>query len=262
VAVTRPTGPNYQQVGQNFSLGISGPTRLSEPLGVPKGNGGTVTLYDADGTRHIFKKAADGVTFSAPPGVHLHLRRFSDNDADKRWAMTRPDGITHFFDADGYQSTIEDRNGNVIRFTYEPLHNGNGSPQKRVIRVTDSSGVVDSPAAPKRSVVVRYGSDDRISQIEDHGGRKLRFAYDTRGFLRSLTEAAGTPVQRVTNFDYAGTGQNLDLASITDPRGNITRIAYDATGSKKRVARSPTAAATRRDLRTPIRRATALPARR
>ena len=229
-------GPNYQQAGQNFSLGISGPTRLSDPLVAPKGNGGTITLYDADGTRHIFKKAADGVTFTAPPGVHLHLRRFSDSDPDKRWAMTRPDGITHFFDEDGYQSTIEDRNANVIRFTYEPLKRGNGSPQKRVVKVTDSSGVVDSPAAANRSVIVRYGSDDRISEIEDHGGRKLRFAYDTRGFLRSLTEAAGTPVERVTRFDYSGTGQNLDLSAITDPRGNITRVAYDGTGSKKRVA--------------------------
>lgn len=229
-------GPNYQQAGQNFSLGISGPTRLSDPLVAPKGDGGTITLYDADGTRHIFKKAADGVTFTAPPGVHLHLRRFSDTDPDKRWAMTRPDGITHFFDADGYQSTIEDRNANVIRFSYEPLHNGAGSPQKRVIKVTDSAGVVDDPAVANRSVFVRYGSDDRISEIEDHGGRKLRFAYDAGGFLRSLTEAAGTPVERVTRFDYVGTGQNLDLSEITDPRGNVTRIAYDAAGSKRQVA--------------------------
>ena len=58
--------------------------------------------------------------------MQLHLRRWSPTararragcDRRKAWAATRPDGVTFFFDANGYQTSIEDRTGNVMRFDY------------------------------------------------------------------------------------------------------------------------------------------------
>ena len=235
-------GPDYDHAGRNFSLGISAVTRLGEPLDIHRliglEIGNTINLSDADGTRHTFTKQSDGVNFSSPSGVHMLLRRYSTTDAAKRLAMTRPDGITHFFDVDGYETSIEDRNGNVIRFTYEVDNHGLLGlilpPAKRVVRVTDSAGTVDSPAAPNRSFIVRYDDNDRIAEIDDHGGRKLRLIYDAQSYLRSMTEAAGTSAERVTRFDYGGSPSSLDLTSIMDPRGNSTYVAYD-TGPVKRV---------------------------
>ena len=233
-------GPDYDHAGRNFSLGISGVTRLSEPLDLHRvlgiELGSTVELSDPDGTRHVFTKQSDGVTFASPAGVHLYLRRFSATDPAKRFAMTRTDGITHFFDSDGYQTSIEDRNGNVIRFTYEVDNHGLLGlllpAQKRVIRITDSAGVVDYPAASGRTMFIRYDTNDRVAEIEDHAGRKLQLTYDAKSYLRTMTEAAGTSAERVTRFDYSG-GPNpndLDLTTITDPRGNTTKIAYGDGG--------------------------------
>ena len=233
-------GPDYDHAGRNFSLGISGVTRLSEPLDLHRvlgiELGSTVELSDPDGTRHVFTKQSDGVTFASPAGVHLYLRRFSATDPTKRFAMTRTDGITHFFDSDGYQTSIEDRNGNVIRFTYEVDNHGLLGlllpAQKRVIRITDSAGVVDYPAASGRTMFIRYDTNDRVAEIEDHAGRKLQLTYDAKSYLRTMTEAAGTSAERVTRFDYSG-GPNpndLDLTTITDPRGNITKFAYGDGG--------------------------------
>jgi hypothetical protein len=65
----------YGQTGTGFSLGVSGLTRLNEPLQVLAS--GAVAFTDPDGTRHDFTLETDGISYKAPPGVNLHLRRYN-----------------------------------------------------------------------------------------------------------------------------------------------------------------------------------------
>ena len=79
-------------------------------------------MTDADGTEHVFTNVAG--TWVAPPGLNMHLRRYQAGGtpaapiADK-WAMTRPDGVTHFFDNLGFLTSTKDRNGNTLTYNYE-----------------------------------------------------------------------------------------------------------------------------------------------
>ena len=74
-----------QPGGPGFSLGISGLTRLNEPLDLTAvAWGGEIVLTDVDGTRHEFRAGADGPDLDTeadywipPAGVQLHLRRWS-----------------------------------------------------------------------------------------------------------------------------------------------------------------------------------------
>ena len=94
-----------------FSVGISGLTRLNEPLDLSRSGYGEIILTDVDGTRHEFAPGADGPDLDTeadywipPAGVQLHLRRWSDWDPWRAFAATRPDGVTFFFDSNGYAS--------------------------------------------------------------------------------------------------------------------------------------------------------------
>ncbi|MDA0178749.1 polymorphic toxin-type HINT domain-containing protein [Solirubrobacter phytolaccae] len=224
-------GLAYGEVGPGFSLGISGLTRLNEPLrrisGPSLDQPAVIELVDVDGTAHRFVRDASRMTRFAPPaGVELELRDYSSSDATRKWAATRPDGVTFFFDSDGYQTFITDRNGNTIRFEYEKyskvtglVSSCSGTPAatllctKRVVRVVDPYGVQHGgTTATARSLTISYksgptlptgshpsvatdaltgsvgGRPDKISRIVDHAGRVTDFGYDSAGYLTTLTQ--------------------------------------------------------------------------
>ena len=92
--------------GHNFSLSVSGLVRLGERLevkGLLFARG--VELVDGDGTRHRFDRKTDSsgkAYWQEPAGVNLYLREIRTNPADRRWAVTRPDAVTYWFNDDGY----------------------------------------------------------------------------------------------------------------------------------------------------------------
>ncbi|WP_270006592.1 polymorphic toxin-type HINT domain-containing protein [Solirubrobacter deserti] len=273
------SGTVYGEAGHGFSLGISGLTRLNEPLrrlaGASADDPSTLGLTDVDGTYHEFWRVPNTNRFSAPAGVELAFRIYSTTDPARKFAATRPDGVTFFFDTEGYQTYITDRNNNTIRFDYERyskvtgnVSDCNGSPSanllctKRVIRVVDPYGVQHGGAeTAKRSLTISYrpgptlptgshtldihdvqalagpvgGRAGRISRIVDHAGRVTDFGYDADGYLTTLKQGEvvspnGTPSTahvRTTTLTYAGSGPNRQLASVIDPRGNDTTLAYE-----------------------------------
>jgi RHS repeat-associated protein len=160
---------SYGEVGNGFSLAVSGPTRLNEPLegvllaqAAEEGLEPTqvaeglvppvafnpldveIKMTDADGTRHVFTRS--GNRWVAPPGVNMHLRRnkaggtFATPIEDK-WAMTRPDGVTHYFDSLGFLTATEDRNNNRLEYDYEYYDALSGDVVKTV--ANGSGGTVD-----------------------------------------------------------------------------------------------------------------------
>lgn len=260
--------------GNNWSLSISSLVRLGSMLDVHPNNADSIAgrsnrwiaLTDGDGTTHRFegKQAADGTVYwEQPAGVHLYLREFSATDATRKWALTRPDRVTFFFDADGYPTGVEDANGNRLDFTLSAVAPGDdpGGAKKRVTKVTDAAGMGASPA-PNRSFAVAYYTKDeakkpqvrgKVRRITDHSGSALDFEYyedgnlrrliqrgDTkadgthladRGFVFTYTTSAGDapaiadPAARV-DPDPKTANQSSRLYSVRDPRGAETRFSY------------------------------------
>jgi len=253
--------------GNNVSLSLSGLIRLGEPMDIHPNKADEISgqsnkwveFTDGDGSTHRFigTTGTDGITrWTEPPGVNLYLRSLPAGDPKGRWALTRPDKVTFYFDVDGFPTLVEDRNGNRITFVLEDTPPGEdpGGPKKRITRVTDPSG--------SRSFVIDYWSKDeikkahvrgKIQQIRDHSGSRLDFLYYEDGNLRKIVQrgganANGTPLaDRSFVFTYTtsnGAGpaipnaadrvdpaekvpnQSTRLFSVRDPRGAETRFAY------------------------------------
>lgn len=275
-------------VGNNFSLAMSGLTRFGEPIDVHPNKADEIAgrapryveITDGDGTVHRFVGKQDpdgGIHWEEPAGTHLYLRVASTTDPTRKWAFTRPDRTTFYYDEDGYPTGVEDLNGNRLAFTLETTPPGEdpGGPKKRVVKVTDAAGTVASPA-PNRSFAIEYFSKaeakkaqvrGKIKRISDHTGSALDFSYYEDGNLLRLTQRGGLAADggyladRSFVFTYTtpnGDGPAIPLAadrvnpepktssqssrlfSVRDPRGNETTFAYFDTGNDKWKLRSRT----------------------
>jgi RHS repeat-associated protein len=263
--------------GNNFSLSLSGLTRLGNPLDVHPNKadeiaGNTrryIRFIDGDGTTHEFtgRQTAGGTIYwEEPAGVHLFLRTYSSTNPNKKWALTRPDRVTFFYDVDGYPTSVEDANGNKVVFGLETIPPGEdpGGPSKRVITVTDAAGVA---GASGRQFTIDYYSKSEatkpqvrgnVQRITDHNGSAVDFDYYEDGNLLRLTQRGGTKADgtflgdRAFGFTYTTSSgsaaaipdaaarvnpdprtpnQSTHLYSVQDPRGNETTFTYLGSGS-------------------------------
>lgn len=267
---------SHSPAGNNWSLSLSTLTRFGEPLDVHPNQADTISgrsnkyvqFVDGDGTPHRFDGTTnpDGTTsWTAPPGVHLFLRSVTtDQTAARYWALSRPDHVTFYYDADGFPTAVVDKDGNTLTINEDPTPAGEdpGGPKKRVTAVTDAGG---------RAVQVAYYSKDEaksphirgnIKDITDHGGHVLHFDYYEDGNLLRITQRGGTTASgaflpdRSWVFTYttsSGDGpaiptaadrgtnpgtpdprtpnQSTRLFSARDPKGHETVFDYFGPGS-------------------------------
>ena len=227
-------GATASPVGNGFSLSVSSLMRLGSPLDIHPNASDTaagrsdryVDLTDGDGTTHRFT-STDGVTWLAPAGVHLYFRRYSTSDAARAWAVTRPDGVTFFFDTLGYPTFVKDTNGNQLTFQEQALPDGT----ERVTSVVDQGG---------RSIALTYYSATdtaqaavvgRLKTLTDHVGTSLAFDYDPTGNLLHITEHGAPNMlavpDRTIGFAYGADGR---MSSEIDPRGHSTAFTYQSDG--------------------------------
>jgi RHS repeat-associated protein len=251
--------------GNNWSLSISSLTRFGTPLNVHPNNGNTalphdyIELVDGDGTTHRFegKLAADNTPYyEEPAGVHLYLREYSATDPARKWAITRPDRTTFFFDREGWPTSVEDNNGNRITFTVVrvPPAEDPGGPRYRITKVTDAGArefeLTYWPKAEARSPHVR----GKVKRITDHTGSALDFEYyddgNVRKFIQRGSTGGGMPVpDREWIFTYTDSNgdapaldatqranpplhvgnQSTRIYSVRDPRGHETEFKYYGT---------------------------------
>ncbi|HEX2051565.1 MAG TPA: DNRLRE domain-containing protein, partial [Actinomycetota bacterium] len=247
-------------VGNNFSMTVSSLVRLGEPLDLHRANQGAnamVRFTDGDGTTHTFTTDGAG-GWVEPKGVNLYLRKLSDAGA-RAWAVTRPDGVTFYFDADGFPTSVEDLNGNTLTFelcSLEPnattpctddgavlgRDDDPGGPKKRVAAVTDAGG---------RSYAIDYYTKEEtkdaqirgnVERVSEHTGDSLSFVYYDDGNLKTLTQDGGFRADgsrlapRSFEFRYTEpassamatntAAQSSRLHSVTDPRGHATVFDY------------------------------------
>lgn len=243
--------------GYGWSLQASAPIRLGTPLDPhPNPGAGTVSLTDGDGTTHTFELDDNGTPtdesddeYVHPDGVHLYLERLvtcGPQDEDlQAWKMTAPDRTRFYFDCDGYISSTEDNNGNVMSFVYE-ARRSNNQPRKFLKYVTDPVGrqvlTVDYFAKGDdfdyvdfTTWTVASGSNltnpqiiDRVRSVKDISGRTLTFTYTDKGLLGQLVDGEGSGEAKTFGFRYDMTqgNKNVKLVGITDPEHNETEVVY------------------------------------
>jgi RHS repeat-associated protein len=237
--------------GFGWSLQASSLMRLGTPLDFhPNPNPTSVTLTDGDGTSHTFSWDAGANAWASPKGVHLFLQRLvvcATNTREPRaWVMTRPDRTQFFYDCDGYLSSIEDNNGNVMTFTYEERRSNN-EPTKFLRYLTDPVGgqtltidywakgdtydYINDTTWTKVSGVANLTNPhiiDHVRSVTDISGRKLTFTYTDKGLLGELIDGVGSTQPKVFAFRYDMTqgNKNVKLVRVTDPRGHATTLDY------------------------------------
>ncbi|MGP3637040.1 golvesin C-terminal-like domain-containing protein [Streptomyces sp. 24-1644] len=223
-------------LGHGWSGQLAGPVRLGAPLDFhPKPHPTEIRLPDGDGTTHVFRKQPDG-SWKAPAGVHYKLTAKPGLDCTPEkdpipdaWTLMRPDGTRFLFGCDGYMTSIVDNNGNTQTYTYEE-RKSNNKPTKFLTYITDP--------ADRQSLTVTYFTKadgvgpkiaDHVKSVTDVSGRKLAFEYSDKGLLTKLTDGAGSTQPKVFLFEYDATqgNKNVKLVSVTDPRGNPTKLTYN-----------------------------------
>jgi YD repeat-containing protein len=245
-------------LGNNWSLSISSLIRFGNPMDIhDTGDNGWIELTDGDGTVHRFEQTGQGQNsfFEEPPGVHLYLRQYSTTDPARKWALTRPDRVTFFFDEDGYPTSVEDKNGNLISFALENTPPGQdpGGPGTRITSVTDAGGRSFAISYYSKEEVKKAQVRGKIKRITDHEGHALDFEYYEDGNLLRIIQRGGTKADgsfladRSFVFTYttsSGSGpaiplladretpnprtspQSTRIFSVRDPRGSETQFTY------------------------------------
>ncbi|TMR06831.1 RHS repeat protein, partial [Nonomuraea turkmeniaca] len=246
-------------LGYGWSLQTSTLTKLGSQLQFhPPGQKWPeqVRLTDGDGTTHVWTIDRHGNTsclpntcdYVHPRGVHLYLQRVPESaslpdrysrDPARQWVFTKPDRTQFFFDEEGFQSAIVDKNGNTMAFTYERRHSNN-KPTKFLQYITDAAG--------RKTLTFNYyakGQDytyiedvnwqpveatkltnphiiDNVESITDIAGRKVSFAYTDKGLLARMIDGAGDEQAKTFAFHYDATqgNKNVKLAKVIDPRSH------------------------------------------
>jgi len=262
-------------VGNNFSLSISTLSRFGLPIDIHPNKADQiagradrwVAFVDGDGTPHRFDGhlAPDGTVYwTEPPGLHLYLHQVStDTTAARFWGITRPDGVTFYYDANGYPTSVADRNGNTITYTESAPASPDDDPGKlgkMITAVTDAGGRAFTIAYYTKDNAPKPQIRGKIMSIADHVGEQLQFNYYLDGNLRQIVEKGGrnpdgsSLPDRTFTFTYTtsdGSGpaiadptarQNPDphtsnestrLYSVIDPRGHETTFSYVTSGQDK-----------------------------
>jgi len=240
-------------MGFGWSLQASSLMRLGTPLDFhpnPPANTNTVTLTDGDGTSHWFTWNSTTSQWDSPPGVHYFLQQVGTCDPSgktqnpRAWLLTRPDRTQFYFDCQGYQTAVIDRNGNEADFTYTSK-TSNNKPIKFLDYITDPTGRQaltlsyyhkgDSYQYIDANGNVTSGTNltnpkiiDQVKSITDISGRTITFLYTTQGLMAQMTDGDGSSTPKVFKFGYDMTqgNKNVKLVSVTDPRIHTTNLAY------------------------------------
>lgn len=161
---------------------------------------GNATFKDFDGAQRFFT-ATGGGAFTSPTGDPDTLSL-----SGGVYSLTRRNGVVWAFNSSGQLTSITDRNGNQISFSYT---SGN------LTSITDPAG---------RSLTLTWTSG-RITQIADWASRTVSYGYDGSGNLTSFTDQAGKQITYAYNSDHNLT--SYTTPGITGAPGSETDFSYD-----------------------------------
>ncbi|MFC1604872.1 RHS repeat-associated core domain-containing protein [Planctomycetota bacterium] len=173
---------------------------------------GSLLLKRGDNSKIIFRKDS-GNAYKSTNGYDTLIA-----NQDGTFTLDKPDGYTYNFDIDGCLSSISNRNGNQLLFSYD-------TDPDDVKLLHPFSGT--SPYAVT-STPVTLGYDFRLMRIDEATndvitGRYVEFAYNDDGRISTIKDSS----DRIINYQY-DPNQNGDLLSYVDAEGNPYNYTYDA----------------------------------
>ncbi|MDR6492494.1 RHS repeat-associated protein [Paraburkholderia terricola] len=154
-------------------------------------------------------------------------------------------------------SSLQDRNGNTVTIARDGTTGAItavSGPNGRTLTFTSVIGTRGTPLisrvtdALNRQVNYQYDSQDRLTQVTDAGGGVWKYGWDEKSRLVSVTDPEGH--QRVLNaYDdsdrvvaqtladgstfamaYTVTDGKVTRTEVTDRRGSVRRLEFDANG--------------------------------
>ena len=143
----------------------------------------------------------DGLVFEGTDGDFSTVAAKEDGT----YTRTLKNGTRINFDADGFQTSVVDRNGNTTTYAY--------NVNQQLETVTDPVGKVTTLAY----------SGNNLSSVTDPANRVTEFMYDSNGNLVQVLLPDGT----TKSFGY---DENHLMTSETDRRGNTVFREYDVNG--------------------------------
>ncbi len=156
-------------------------------------------LYTSGGRRDLTAQ------FIAPPSESSTLTRNPDGTYTRRLK----DGTVYQFNAQGYQTSLADRNGNTTTYAY------NGSNQ--LTTITD----------PTNQITMLAYSGTRLATITDPAGRITTLTHDSAGNLIAID----APDQTRTSFNYDAQHR---MVQKRDARGQVSAYQFDSAGRLKK----------------------------
>jgi RHS repeat-associated protein len=190
----------------------------------PQGDG-SLTYEDGAGTWFEFQKQANG-SFITPPGIKGTMCAAG---SPSPCPASLPTGVSYQliyhpsehltnFNVNGTAIQYQDRYKNAIGLEFPSEHHG---------LFTDTHG--------HKVEQVNGATEHYISEIKDLSGeRNAKFSYETfaegEPELASATDANG----KTTSYGYS----NYTIVKVTDPKGNVTKLAYDTKGRVTEVVRT------------------------
>jgi RHS repeat-associated protein len=171
-----------------------------------------------DGRREYFSRNANGTYVSASNGFYSDLSRDAATPIPN-FVYVLDNRSKFTFDGNGVLKRFEDRNGNLLNYTYVGT-----APNERLDSITD--------AKSGRALSFTYNAAGRIDKVSTpvvsaHGG-KLETFYSYTG--DNLTKVCPPTTPTVTGcWQYGWTGDRL--TSVTKPKGNKEfEVGYDNQG--------------------------------
>ncbi len=175
-------------------------------LAATPGEPNVVMLLDGKGNRRSYTQDL------ADPNRYVNLSDRNDYlyDANDLLTLVKKSGIKYEFDTHGNLSKIADKNGNSIRFQYDP---------GGLLPVYGNSRFFLAMVVPtQRGAVTK---DYKLDTIIDDLSREIHFTYDETGVLSTITDFAGR------TWTYTYDSRTNDLLAVEDPAGGVTMYAYD-----------------------------------
>ena len=171
-------------------------------------------------------------TYTSPAGVHLGMWRYvavqstasnacataaGANPTVLGFASVTTDRVRYEYNAAGKLVSMLDANGNELRYTYDAL--------SRLSTVHEPRNCADPTPTTCRKFRFDYTQANKVI-VYDPANRATTYELDTNTPAR-LTRVVN-PDGTAVSYGY-GTcnGSAIQLCNITDPRGNLTQVAYE-----------------------------------
>jgi RHS repeat-associated protein len=255
LALTRTYRPN-DTVSRSFGIGTTFPFDI---FLFSAQQFQEADLILPDGGRVHYVRISPGVGFddaefehtSTPTVFYKSRIKWNGNG----WNLTLKDGTVYVFGETAPLQAIQDRYGNKITISRAGSPVGNitqvRSPNGRRVEFTydASNRIIQAKDNVGRLVAYTYDASGRVSRVTDPSGGVTEYTYDASHrmltikdpraivFLTNEYDATGRVIRQTqadgSTYQFAYTldaNGKISQTLVTDPRGNIRRVTFNAGG--------------------------------